>query len=99
RQRARAAGRAGRACASPAPVAHRRRPAPAAAAVGPGPAGDADRLGRHRPDRVRRPGGGMTTFADWLALREPADAAARSAELVDRLALRPPLLIHDLGSG
>jgi len=41
----------------------------------------------------------MTRFADWLALREPADAAARSAELVDRLALRPPLLIHDLGSG
>ena len=75
------------------------RPAGAAAALGPGPAGDADRLGRHRPDRVRRAGGGMTTFADWLALREPADAAARSAELVDRLALRPPLLIHDLGSG
>ena len=41
----------------------------------------------------------MTRFADWLALREPADAAARSAELVDRLALRSPLLIHDLGSG
>jgi Methyltransferase domain len=41
----------------------------------------------------------MTGFADWLELREPADAAARSAELVDRLALRPPLLVHDLGSG
>jgi hypothetical protein len=41
----------------------------------------------------------VTTFADWLALREPADAAARSAELVDRLSLRPPLLVHDLGSG
>jgi trans-aconitate methyltransferase len=40
-----------------------------------------------------------TTFADWLALREPADAAARSTELVDRLPLRPPLVVHDLGSG
>jgi hypothetical protein len=40
--------------------------------------------------------------ADWLALREPADAAARSRALVD--ALRPhlpagPLEVHDLGSG
>jgi len=40
---------------------------------------------------------------DWLALREPADAAARAAELVDLL--RPhlppgrPLTIHDLGCG
>jgi hypothetical protein len=39
---------------------------------------------------------------EWLALREPADAAARSVELV-RL-LRPllgraPLTVHDLGSG
>jgi hypothetical protein len=41
----------------------------------------------------------VTTFADWLALREPADAAARSADLVGRLRLRPPLVIHDLGSG
>jgi hypothetical protein len=40
---------------------------------------------------------------DWLALREPADAAARSADLAGRLArhLRRtrPLVIHDLGGG
>lgn len=41
--------------------------------------------------------------ADWLALREPADAEARAADLVDRLRhclpARGPLQIHDLGSG
>jgi hypothetical protein len=39
---------------------------------------------------------------EWLALREPADAAARSAELADRLARHlpaGPLSIHDLGGG
>jgi hypothetical protein len=40
---------------------------------------------------------------EWLLLREPADAAARSAELVEhlrrRLAKAGPLLIHDLGGG
>lgn len=41
----------------------------------------------------------MNDFADWLALREPADADARSAELAGRLDLQPPLVIHDLGSG
>jgi hypothetical protein len=38
----------------------------------------------------------------WLELREPADAAARSGELADRLAGRlagGPLTIHDLGGG
>jgi SAM-dependent methyltransferase len=41
--------------------------------------------------------------ADWLALREPADAAARSPELVERLRNRRPAggrwTIHDLGCG
>jgi hypothetical protein len=40
---------------------------------------------------------------EWLELREPADAAARSAELAQRLASRlpatRPLVIHDLGGG
>jgi hypothetical protein len=40
---------------------------------------------------------------EWLRLREPADAAARSAALVERLrgrlAKAGPLVIHDLGGG
>jgi hypothetical protein len=41
--------------------------------------------------------------AEWLVLREPADVAARSGELAERLALHlpaaGPLVIHDLGGG
>lgn len=36
---------------------------------------------------------------DWLALREPADADARSAALLDVLSPAGPLAVHDLGSG
>jgi Methyltransferase domain len=40
---------------------------------------------------------------EWLRLREPADAAARSAELVERLRRRlataGALVIHDMGGG
>jgi SAM-dependent methyltransferase len=50
----------------------------------------------------------MTTMAEglsanWLALREPADAAARAADLADEvrrlLAGRPRVVVHDLGCG
>ncbi|HEX6458390.1 MAG TPA: class I SAM-dependent methyltransferase [Thermoleophilaceae bacterium] len=39
------------------------------------------------------------TFERWLALREPADAEARSVELVERLPASGPHVIHDLGCG
>jgi hypothetical protein len=45
----------------------------------------------------------VKTSPEWLVLREPADAAARSAELAERLRQHLPkggrLVIHDLGAG
>jgi hypothetical protein len=45
----------------------------------------------------------VRTFPEWLRLREPADAEARSGELVDalrrHLPAAGPLVIHDLGGG
>lgn len=47
--------------------------------------------------------GPVRAGAGWLALREPADAAARSVELVEglrgALPTARPLVVHDLGSG
>jgi hypothetical protein len=50
-------------------------------------------------------GPGAPVTPDWLALREPADAAARATELADRLCRwlpsRPerPIVVRDLGCG
>ncbi|RIV37423.1 class I SAM-dependent methyltransferase [Micromonospora radicis] len=42
-------------------------------------------------------------FAQWLALREPADVAARAADLVDAVRVTltgdGPYVVHDLGAG
>ena len=97
--RRRAAGLARRRRAARAPAPGRPRAARVAARV----------AGHHvRPRRRPRGSGAMSAQAvrvspEWLALREPADAAARSAELAERLARHLPaagrLVIHDLGGG
>ena len=47
--------------------------------------------------------GGVGVSPEWLGLREPADAAARSGELAERLRRHlpaaGPFVIHDLGGG
>jgi hypothetical protein len=39
------------------------------------------------------------SFAEWLALREPADAAARARDLVEHVPSPDRWVIHDLGAG
>jgi hypothetical protein len=43
----------------------------------------------------------IAVSAEWLTLREPADAGSRSELLAREIArlLEPPLVVHDLGSG
>ena len=57
----------------------------------------------HDGQEAGRAAGPVRASPDWLDLREPADAAARSAELVDELGTvlpsGEPVRIHDLGAG
>src|SRR5688572_7732032 len=65
--------------------------------------------GHHVGRRGRARGSGGMSVAvgsvtpEWLRLREPADAEARSAELAERLREHlpagAPLVVHDLGGG
>src|SRR5829696_8154069 len=93
-----------------ADVARRRRAARAPAPSRPGAPRVAAPVAGHRVRPCRRSRGscamsaeGVRVSPEWLLLREPADAAARSAELAERLgrhlAAAGRLVIHDLGGG
>src|SRR5918995_1660491 len=104
------ARRPGRPRRRAADVARRRRAARAPAPGRPGaPSVAAPVAGYNvRPGRRSRGSGAMSAEGvpvspEWLLLREPADAAARSAEFADslgrHLATAGRLVIHDLGGG